>query len=144
MRSSLRPVFVACVIGLLLASMGCNNDNAAPSDDSSADTDGSSGSDSDGESGTPAAPDGARVTYANFGDAYLRNWCRGCHSSAIEGEDRSGAPDGIDFNTHEDAQMWADRIRARALGDDPGMPPAGGPSAEELALLEEWLDAGVP
>ena len=144
MRSvdSLRPVFVACLVSLLLASMGCNNDNAGPSDDGAADTE--SESESEGESGTTEPPEGARVTYANFGDAYLRNWCRGCHSAAIEGEARSGAPEGIDFNTHEDAQMWADRIRARALGDDPGMPPAGGPSAEELELLEEWLDAGVP
>lgn len=86
----------------------------------------------------------AVVTYANFGEAFLRNWCRGCHASALSGDERSGAPEGIDFETLDDARMWADRIGARALGPGAGMPPAGGPSPEELELLEAWLDAGVP
>lgn len=88
--------------------------------------------------------DAPLVTYANFGDAFLRNWCRGCHASTLSGDARSGAPEGIDFETLDDARMWADRIEARALGEQASMPPAGGPSLDELELLRAWLEAGLP
>ncbi len=97
-----------------------------------------------GDAETDGMVEAALVNYANFGDAFLRNWCRGCHASTLSDEARSGAPAGIDFETLDDARMWADRIEARALGSEASMPPAGGPSAEELELLEAWLDAGLP
>ncbi len=84
------------------------------------------------------------LTYGNFGDAFLRDWCRGCHSPHLTGEARSGAPDGVDFATAEDVEAWADRIAARAANESPTMPPAGGPTTDELDLLAQWLDAGAP
>ena len=112
--------------------VGCNDGGA------------SSDVDTDGMNTESSADAVERVTYANFGDAFLRNWCRGCHGVQLTGDARSDAPEGIDFETHDDARMWADRIRARAIGEHASMPPAGGPSPEELALLEAWLDADVP
>jgi hypothetical protein len=57
--------------------------------------------------------------------------------------ERQGAPDGVDFDSHDDAQLWADRIRVRVL-DSGDMPPVGDPNAGDLLALEEWLDCGLP
>ena len=41
------------------------------------------------------------LTWENFGYAFLDNNCNGCHSHFHEGRNRSGAPDGVDFDTWE-------------------------------------------
>ena len=46
---------------------------------------------------------------------------------------------GVDLDTLEFSLQWADRIEARATGDVPTMPPGGGPTEDERAMLEEWL-----
>jgi len=134
----------ALALALLLCA--CSSDDTSGTE-TPADTDGdgtTGGSDGETGSGSSGATPSATVTYANFGDAFLRDWCRGCHSASLQGDARSGAPPSVDFNTHEDAGAWADRIEARALGNAPTMPPASGPSPQELKLLSEWLAAGVP
>ena len=83
------------------------------------------------------------LTYANFGKGYVDKHCVGCHSSLIPVEARVGAPIGVDLNTYEDVLLWADRIDARSTGDSPTMPPGGGPSPDEIALLKEWLECSV-
>jgi uncharacterized membrane protein len=90
------------------------------------------------------------VDYENYGQGFMMTWCTPCHNSALEpggsGENdpRSGAPEGVDFNTNEGVQLWRDRIIARATGGGPTMPPGGGPTSEDLALLLEWLECGAP
>lgn len=37
----------------------------------------------------------------------LRTWCTPCHSSSLTGADRSGAPEGLDFDTWERASLLA-------------------------------------
>ena len=98
--------------------------------------------------GDPAADTGAcqrspPLRYDNFGAGFLSTHCTGCHSSLLPLEQREGAPEGVDLNTYADVLMWADRIEARALAQTPDMPPGGGPGAEELALLAEWLRCEV-
>ena len=83
------------------------------------------------------------LTYANFGKGYIDKHCVGCHSSLIPVDTRVGAPIGVDLNTYQDVLMWAERIGARSTGDYPTMPPGGGPSADEIALLEEWLECDI-
>ena len=83
-------------------------------------------------------------TWENFGDGFVRNYCRGCHSPALGEGDRWGAPVGVDLATHDDILRQMDRVRARASGDNPTMPPAGGPSPEDLELLHTWLECGAP
>ncbi len=79
------------------------------------------------------------LDYALFGEGYMSTHCTGCHSSLLSGEDRVGAPDGVDLETYDGVLLWADRIDARATGAEPTMPPGGGPTEEDIALLEEWL-----
>ncbi len=89
------------------------------------------------------------VSYDNFGHGFMNTWCAPCHSSALQsgapGEDdpRSGAPEGVDLDTHAGVQDWSERILARSTGDAPSMPPVGGPTLDDLALLEEWLLCGA-
>jgi len=80
------------------------------------------------------------LTYDNFGQAYLTKHCVGCHGTYLPEELREGAPIGIDLDTYDDALFWAERIQARATGSSPTMPPGGGPSEEERAKLQEWLN----
>jgi uncharacterized membrane protein len=82
------------------------------------------------------------LTFDNFGEAFLAKHCTGCHSVLHEGDLREGAPVGVDLNTYADVLTWASRIEARAL-ESLDMPPGGGPSVDERALLEEWLHCGV-
>jgi len=83
------------------------------------------------------------LRYDNFGAGFTASWCRGCHSSDVAEGGRQGAPLGVDFDTEADLEHWADRIAARATGDKPTMPPAGGPAVEERALLAEWIGCGM-
>ena len=39
------------------------------------------------------------LTYENWGEAYISDFCVGCHSSLVEGAERRGATVGVDFNT---------------------------------------------
>lgn len=81
------------------------------------------------------------LTYENFGRGFMGRHCTGCHSSIIRVDQRNAAPVGVDFDTWDGCVEWADRIEVRALETpDVPMPPAGGPTTQELALLQEWLD----
>lgn len=84
------------------------------------------------------------LSYDNFGAGFSADWCRGCHSSAVPEGGRQGAPLGVDFDDEADLAQWGERIKIRATGERPTMPPAGGPSVEERALLEEWIGCGMP
>ncbi|MEZ4317712.1 MAG: hypothetical protein R3F61_09410 [Myxococcota bacterium] len=79
------------------------------------------------------------LTWENYGKGHMDKHCNGCHSSLLVREElRNGAPLGIDFDTWEGNLQWADRIYQRGAVEV-SMPPGGGPSTEELRLLEEWL-----
>lgn len=92
-----------------------------------------------------AAPDPCRssyLTYDNFGAPFIADWCRGCHASGLPPDMRQNSPLAVNFDDLDDARTWAERIVARA-GVATTMPPAGGPSPEERALLVEWVGCGV-
>ena len=82
------------------------------------------------------------LTFHNFGESFMAKHCIGCHSVLHEGNLREGAPLGVDLNTYDDVLQWAERIDARALGSI-DMPPGGGPSESERAMLAEWLECKV-
>lgn len=98
-----------------------------------------------GEAADSADPCARRpaLTYDSFGEGLLEQHCTGCHSSLVPTDHREDAPPGIDFDTYEGVLTWAERIQARAVPEDAGMPPGGGPSTEERALLDEWLTCTV-
>ena len=83
------------------------------------------------------------LRYDNFGAEFTANWCRGCHSSKVPAGMRQNAPIDVNFDDAADLHDWGARIRVRATGEAASMPPAGGPSAEERALLAEWIDCGM-
>jgi uncharacterized membrane protein len=83
------------------------------------------------------------LTYQNFGEPFLANWCRGCHSSGLPADMRQDAPMDSNFDTLDEVHVWSETIATRAGGAPPSMPPAGGPSDSERALLVEWLGCGA-
>ena len=101
-----------------------------------------------GDDGTdpPTDPDVCETSYleySNFGEPFVLNWCRGCHSSTVPAGMRQKAPIDVNFDTEADVLAHKERIRSRSTGTKPTMPPAGGPTAEERALLAEWIDCGM-
>ena len=126
MRSSRDLVLAAC-----LALAACGNDQGNTADDPLP---------------PPPDPDTCETSYLrydNFGEPFALDWCRGCHSSAVPAGMRQKAPMGVNFDTQADVARWRERILIRAAGDNPTMPPAGGPADEERALLAEWLGCGA-
>jgi uncharacterized membrane protein len=94
----------------------------------------------------PPDPDACEASYldhSTFGEPFLLDWCSGCHSAALPATMRQNAPADVNFDTIEDVRRFGDRIAARGAGPTPTMPPAGGPSAEERALLAEWISCGA-
>lgn len=83
------------------------------------------------------------LTYETFGAPFAISWCRGCHSSAVPAGMRQRAPIDVNFDTHEDIVNYKSKILELTTGAKPSMPPAGGPSDEERALLAEWLNCGA-
>lgn len=96
-----------------------------------------------GDSADPACDRSPPLSYQNFGEALIDEHCVGCHSSLVPEDHREGAPPGVDLDTYEGVLTWAERVEARAVDPDAGMPPGGGPSDEERALLGEWLRCAV-
>ncbi len=89
-------------------------------------------------------PEDNFLTYENFGQGFMLDWCLGCHSDQLAPNDRAGAPEAIDFNTREDVVEWSERIWARSGDDNLTMPPVGGPSPEDRFYLAQWLACGAP
>ena len=83
------------------------------------------------------------LSYDNFGAPFVISWCRGCHSSAIPQGQRQKAPMTVNFDTLDDVRNWSERIETRAASATPDMPPAGGPTEAERALLREWIECGM-
>lgn len=89
------------------------------------------------DSGPCAQP---TVTWDSFGQGFLITHCQGCHASTSP--QRYGAPEGIYFDTHEQAEALQSAIERTVLTAET-MPPAGGLNDEERELLGEWLACGI-
>jgi hypothetical protein len=75
-------------------------------------------------------------------DALLARSCRSCHSQALSGDARLGAPVGIDFDRAPAVRRHAERILARAVVDGT-MPPGGVLPDCSRALLDEYLQGSL-
>jgi hypothetical protein len=88
------------------------------------------------------------LTWENFGQPFLLTWCVPCHSPYLSGEGdpnaRQDAPIGSDFDTYAHYMDWDADIYGRAAADNTSMPPAGGPSSEDRAMLAEWIACSSP
>ena len=104
---------------------------------------GSSGSDS-AEAADEPLDCTETTSWASVGAPFVYTWCTPCHSPTLSGDDRQGAPDGVDFGSYEDVLTYADRIEDRIFNEAAPMPPAGGPTEAELAAMATWLECGLP
>lgn len=84
----------------------------------------------------------APLTWENFGNDFLDDKCNGCHSHHHTGDDRSDAPEGVDFDTWEGLLLNAERVHTRAV-EDRTMPPATIVPTLELAMFDEWMRCEV-
>jgi uncharacterized membrane protein len=94
-------------------------------------------------------PDDSTLTYENFGQMFMEDYCTRCHSSELEGDARMDAPDGHDFDTIEGIWAVQDHIDQMAASgpDKTNMAmPLGNPkpTLEERELLGEWLACEAP
>ena len=90
-------------------------------------------------------PKGTNLTYRNFGEAFILNYCLSCHSSHLDPTLRAGATENVNFDSPDDVAIWRASILASVVPEAPKrMPPAANVSPTEYALLLEWLNCGAP
>jgi uncharacterized membrane protein len=93
---------------------------------------------------TDAAPlceTGLDVTWDGWAAGFMLSQCQPCHAS--ETPNRYGAPASVTFDSLEDCREQAGAIEDAVL-TRASMPPAGGITDDERALLARWLDCGLP
>jgi uncharacterized membrane protein len=118
MRSSHSSHAVAAAAACLLAALACGTD-------------------------TDPRCDASFLRYDNFGAPFIVSWCRACHSATVPPDMRQQAPVDVNFDTLDEIRAWSPSID-RLAGEGVAMPPAGGPSADERAMLTQWLRCGAP
>ncbi|MGC4089329.1 MAG: hypothetical protein QM756_15870 [Polyangiaceae bacterium] len=97
--------------------------------------------------GTPTqstCPTDSTLTYENFGQKFMSDYCTRCHSSTLSGADRHDAPDGHDFDTLAGILRVAEHVDEHAAAGPAAvntlMPPdAPRPTEAERRQLGEWL-----
>jgi hypothetical protein len=89
-------------------------------------------------------PEDSILTWENFGGPYVLSYCTTCHHSALPADERQRAPVGVNLETVELMRSQADRVWVRGADQNATMPPVGAPSADDRALLGEWLACGAP
>ena len=108
----------------------------------------SCGGDDDNHAGAAPSgavcPSGSTLTYDSFGKDFMTKYCTRCHSSAVTGEMRNGAPSDHNFNTFAGIFVMADHIDEHAAAGPDAvnteMPPSDPkPTEEERRKLGEWL-----
>lgn len=130
----LRPVSLALAL-LVPHFVGCSGHQA---DDP--------GHDADAE-GTPsqaACAPGSALTYESFGKPFMAKYCTRCHSGAVAGAERQGAPADHNFDDLAGILPMAGHIDGKAAAGPAAvnttMPPSGVvPSVDERRQLGEWL-----
>ena len=89
------------------------------------------------------------LTYANFGESFMTNYCLRCHSKSLQGAARKGAPDDHNFDTVEEIRALAEHIDEYAgsgpAGTNEFMPKSGPkPTVDDRQKLAEWIACGAP
>jgi len=96
----------------------------------------STGSDS-GAPSPSSCDDAPMVTWDSFGEGFVTESCQTCHASTAT--NRNGAPLSVVFDTREETLAQADAILRVVTSDVPTMPPQGGISEDDRALVSYWL-----
>ena len=99
----------------------------------------SCGDKSDFDSGTDTSEpiaDPCDIHWDGWANGFFSTYCRSCHSSTSE--QRHGAPEGVDFDTQADIEMWLERIEVRVL-EEQTMPLGGGIPEVDLEQFATWM-----
>lgn len=119
----------------LVTLSSCSSDEATPP--------------SGGPSGS-LCPTPSSLDYESFGRGFMEDYCTRCHSAALTGGSRNGAPSDHDFDTLEGIQaIPPEHIDGQAAGGpahvNTAMPPSEPrPSQAEREKLGEWLACEAP
>jgi hypothetical protein len=95
-------------------------------------------------------PPSPTLTWNNFGEKFMIDYCTRCHDSNLRGGARQGAPSFHDFDTVfgvRAVKVHIDETTASGpAGTNEGMPPTGGklPTLDERRQLGEWLACDAP
>jgi uncharacterized membrane protein len=97
-----------------------------------------------GKASGATCPSGNTLTYDSFGRNFMQTYCTRCHSTALTGAARQGAPDDHNFDTLAGILDMPDHIDHEAAAGpaavNTAMPPDGAkPSAAERQQLGQWL-----
>lgn len=68
--------------------------------------------------------------------------CTACHSSAVMGAARGGAPVAINYDTYDAAKAQATPAAAEVA--EGAMPPGGGLTEDEKQQIYAWAQCGTP
>ncbi len=82
------------------------------------------------------------LRYDTFAQPLLATWCTPCHNSELEVAERSGAPEGLDFDSYSRIVTYA-ALASQSITDE-RMPPAGGLSVAAREDFAFWVDCGMP
>lgn len=121
-----------CSLGLVNA-VGCGDDHE----------------EAEGTATQATCPSTQTLTYANFGQSFMQSYCLRCHSSAVSGDARNGAPSDHNFDSLDEIRPLSEHIDEYA-GSGPAatntIMPEGDPkpSTEDRRKLAEWLACGAP
>ena len=134
-------IWAALLTVCTLTAAGCDAD--ASSDDAAAPAD---NTEPDGNSEEPDGGDCDDVvwTYSNVGQPFVATWCTSCHHSELPGDQRPAGTEGVNLEDYDQVVTFLERIELRALSENPSMPPAGGPTEEEIFRVQEWVACGAP
>jgi hypothetical protein len=93
-----------------------------------------------------ANPDGGAGgdTWTSFAQGFFATYCTRCHSSALSGTARNGAPVGYNWDDEAAVRMHLADIRD-AVGVGNFMPPTPPtPGCAERQRIVRWIDAAAP
>jgi uncharacterized membrane protein len=95
----------------------------------------------DDEEGGPNV-DCSTATVKPFAEVTAFAKCIACHSTAVSGAARAGAPAGINYDTYAAAMANADKGMDEVF--EGAMPPGGGMTADEKTQIYNWASCDTP
>ena len=89
------------------------------------------------------------LTWENFGQKFMTDYCTRCHHSELVGKDRQGAPSFHDFDSVFGVRAVREHVdettaSGPAATNDSMPPDRPAPSLEERRKLGEWLACDAP
>ena len=103
----------------------------------------------DGPASGADCKEGSTLTWDSFGQKFVTDYCTRCHSTALAGAARAGAPSDHNFDSAVLVREQIEHIDEQAAAGPDSINtemPIGAPAPTEAErqLLGEWLACGAP